>query len=88
MAQDFQDPYWKSDAKSHTIQAGWARTVLALFLQLTDQAIAAIAAEAGFLQPRPYRLPPEWFLDEAPAGLRGTKELNTLWGGYALMHPI
>jgi hypothetical protein len=85
MAQDLQDPYWKSDAKSHTIQAGWARAVLALFLQLSDQAIAAIAAEAGFPQPEPYRLPPEWFLDEAPAGLRGTKEPNILWGGHALM---
>jgi hypothetical protein len=88
MAQDLQDPYWKSDAKSHTIQAGWARAVLALFLQISDQAIAAIAAEARFPQPRLYRLPPEWFLDEAPAGLRGTTEPNILWGGSALMHPI
>ena len=88
MAQDLKDPYWKSDADSHTIQAGWARAVLALFLQLTDQAIAAIAAEAGFPQPELYRLPGEWFLDEAPAGLRGVEEPNVLWGGYALMRDI
>lgn len=87
MAQDLQDPYWKSDADSHTIQAGWARTVLSLFLQLTDQAIASIAAQAGFPQPKRYSLPPEWFLAEAPEGLRGTKEPNVLWGGYALMRP-
>ncbi len=86
MAQDLKDPYWKSDADSHTIQAGWARAVLALFLQLTDQAIAAIAAEAGFPQPDLYRFPEEWFLDEAPAGLRGVSEPNILWGGYALTY--
>jgi hypothetical protein len=88
MAQDLKDPYWKSDADSHTIQAGWARAVLALFLQLTDQAIAAIAAEAGFPQPDVYRLPEEWFLSEAPAGLRGVREPNVLWGGHALAYAL
>ena len=37
MAQDLKDPYWKSDADSYTIQTGWARAVLALFLQLAGK---------------------------------------------------
>lgn len=84
LPQNGLDPYRKADAKAHTIQAGWARTVLAVMLQLTDQAIAAIAEEAGYSRPDRFRLPVQWFEAEAPAGLRGVTEPGVLWGGFPL----
>lgn len=61
-----------------TIQAGWARTVLAVFPQLTNQAIVAIAAEARFERPEQYQLPAAWFAAEAPDGLRGVQHPGAL----------
>lgn len=85
MAQDKEvGPYRESDAeKSHTVQAGWARTVLGVFLQLTDQAIVATAHEAGF-ESEQYRLPAAWFAAE-PSKLRGVETPGVLWGGYELV---
>ncbi|MGW5647975.1 hypothetical protein [Saccharopolyspora sp. NPDC003762] len=80
------DPYFDSDAASPTIQAGWARTVLAVFLQLTNQTIVAIAAEARFERPEQYLLPAAWFAAETPAGLRGVQHPGALWGGHELHH--
>lgn len=89
LAQDeAAGPYFESDAaNSHTIQAGWARTVLAVFLQLTDQAIVAVAAAAGFARATRHRLPAQWFAGDPPAVLRGVTEPGALWGGYALHRP-
>lgn len=87
MAQDRNaeaGPYRESDAEnSHTVQAGWARTVLAFFLQLTDQAIVAVATEAGY-NAEQYRLPEKWFTADPPK-LRGVDKPGALWGGYELL---
>ena len=83
MPQD-QDPYWRSDADTHTIQAGEARAALAEFLQLTDQTIVAIGTAAGFPDVEKLRLPVSWFVAEPPPGLRGIDQPGTLWGGHIL----
>ncbi|PWU50783.1 hypothetical protein DLJ47_23310 [Micromonospora sp. S4605] len=86
MAQDLiSGPYYRSDAETHTIQAGEARAALAEMLQLVDQSILAIVAASGFPKPDRFRLPAAWFQEEPPAGLRGVEEPGALWGGYSLL---
>ena len=88
MPQDLEkELYFESDAMAHTIQSGWARIVLAVFLQLTDQAIVAIADEAGFSGRDKFRLPRQWFEGSEPIGVRGVKQPGVLWGGHALFRP-
>ena len=81
------NPYWWSDAASHTIQSGQARAALAELLQLTDQAILAIATAAGFSSIDRLRFPREWFAAELPEGARGVTEPGALWGGHSLLRP-
>ncbi len=71
-----------SDARKHTVQAGWARAVVAMFVQAIDQASQFIGESAGFQ--RSYRLPSAWFEPE-PASLRGVEQPGALWGGYDLI---
>lgn len=73
---------YTSDAKTHTVQAGWARAVVAMFVQAIDQAAQHIATSAGFQ--RRYRLPSGWFEAE-PVSLRGVEAPGPLWGGYDLI---
>ena len=67
----YEGPLYWSDAQSHTIQAGWARLVLALFLQLTQQTMKAVATAAGYSASTEHRLPASWFAGETPRRLRG-----------------
>lgn len=78
------DPYWKSDAKSHTVQAGWARGITAVVFQLIDQVMGHVSVAASF--GTIYRLPHPWF-DAEPARLRGVDEPGRLWGGWSLPRP-
>jgi|ERR1700722_11124963 len=67
--------FWASDKKDGiSVQAGCARGVVALFVQLIDQCIVALAGvltdkddKAAVLASR---LPEEWFLQTYPAGSR------------------
>ena len=53
-------PFLDSDAKSTTIQHGYARGVVALVIQVLDSTITAISEDRGWSGD--HRLPDEWFL--------------------------
>ncbi|MDI3417993.1 hypothetical protein [Streptomyces luteolus] len=73
---------WYNDAKKQkTVQNGHARGVTALFLQLIDSSIAAIARDKGWDQP--HRLPAGWFRATAPAGDSRYPNI-AFWGGQDL----
>ncbi len=82
--------FWRSDKKDGiSVQAGCARGVLALFIQLVDQCIVALAAT--LTDPRDKeailasRLPAEWFSQTYPAGSRRGVDWDVpLWRWQAL----
>jgi hypothetical protein len=84
LPRDALNPYWRGDAKSHTVQAGWARGIAAVVFQLVDQAMGHISVSASF--DTIYRLPHQWF-DAEPARLRGVDEPGPLWGGWSPPRP-
>jgi hypothetical protein len=83
--------FWLSDKKDGlSVQAGLARGVLALFMQLIDQCVVALAGtldephdQAALLS---YRLPQEWFGPIYPQeSRRGLDSDVYLWRGNDLM---
>jgi hypothetical protein len=76
-----------SDASSGlTINTSIARPILAAYLQLVDQSIAALLNAAGGTtdEVSQHRLPERWFSDEATvAGSRGQTP-GCLWGGVRI----
>ncbi|RKT78666.1 hypothetical protein DFJ68_2115 [Terracoccus luteus] len=68
-------PFLDSDAKSTTIQHGYARGVVALVLQVLDSTIVAICSDKGWSTAS--RMPPEWFAGK-PQG-RGRHEGVNFW---------
>lgn len=73
---------WDSDAAADTIQSGHARGVAALFLQLIDCSIVAIAQEHGWAPGR-CQPPSAWFEAVVPNGDKRYPGV-TLWGGRSL----
>lgn len=78
----YSDARFSSDARSHTVQAGWARGAAATIVQILDQSIVAISREAGFA--KVHRLPRAWFIPQARI-LRGVKTPGALWGEHELV---
>lgn len=82
--------FWQSDKKDGlSVQAGCARGVLALFIQLIDQCIVALAGGLNGLHDRTevlhYRLPEEWFGTTYPEkSRRGLDRDVQLWRGKKL----
>jgi len=82
--------FWRSDKKDGlSVQAGCARGVLALFIQLIDQCIVALAGAlsdpADRVDVLASRLPEEWFWRIYPAGSRRDVDWDiALWRGKAL----
>lgn len=76
---------WDSDAKADTIQAGHARGVTALFLQLIDRSIETIANDHGWI-PGSFQPDSGWFEDVVPASDRRYPGVK-FWGGRSLMLP-
>jgi hypothetical protein len=83
--------FWRSDKKDGlSVQAGCARGVLALFIQLIDQVLIGIAASAlneldkqAIMRARP---PAEWFNSTVPAGSRRGIDYDAqLWRGNRLI---
>jgi hypothetical protein len=74
---------WNSDADANTIQSGHARAVAALFLQLIDCSICAIASERGWAPERfePYTA---WFKDVVPSSDSRYPGVR-FWGGHSLL---
>ena len=82
--------FWLSDKKDGlSVQAGLARGVLALFIQLIDQCIVAIAGALDEAYDRNtvlgFRLPQEWFGPVYPQkSRRGLDSDVRLWRGQDL----
>ncbi|MGY1608762.1 hypothetical protein [Geodermatophilus sp. SYSU D00700] len=76
--------WWDGDAASDTVQAGAARSALAIFLQLIDQSIeaicAALQASGRSVDPQLASLPAWWFRTNPPSGVRGVAAPGQLWG--------
>jgi hypothetical protein len=85
--------FWHSDKKDGlSVQAGCARGVLALFIQLIDQCILMLAGALADPQDRAellrYRLPGEWFTTTYPASSRrGLEQDVHLWRAKRLSRP-
>ena len=73
---------WDSDAKSDTVQAGFARGATAFFIQLIDSSIVAVADEHSWSAEK-HRLPTGWFAAEVP-GSDSRYAGAQFWGGQAL----
>ncbi len=71
---------WDSDAESVTLQAGYVRGATALWLQLIDTTLVAVAADHAW-DPAPFRLPADWFGAAATSDRYYGVEF---WGGKAL----
>ncbi|TCJ95374.1 hypothetical protein [Nocardia alba] len=71
---------WDSDAASDTLQSGYVRGATALWLQLIDTTLVAVAADHGW-DPAPFRLPADWFGAVATSDRYHGVEF---WGGRAL----
>jgi len=75
---------WEGDAGSDTIQHWAALAVTALFLQLIDCSIAAIAKDHGWTRNTDYRpIPPGWFKATVPASDKRYPGLQ-FWKGEPL----
>jgi hypothetical protein len=74
--QGDEDPWYKSDAESNTVQAGLARGVTAILVQVVSQSMTVIADVAGY--GKDFRLPEEWF-EPTPRRLRGVNAPGSLW---------
>jgi hypothetical protein len=73
---------WNSDAAADTIQSGHARAVAALFLQLIDCSIIAIAEDHGW-RPERYQPTSAWFEAMVPASDTRYPRVE-FWGGRSL----
>jgi hypothetical protein len=73
---------WDSDATADTIQSGHARAVAALFLQLIDCSIVAIANDNGWV-PTSYEPSSNWFEAVVPDSDSRYSGV-TFWGGHSL----
>jgi len=82
MGKTTWDYSWDSDAKSDTVQSGFARGITAFFVQLIDSSIVAVADSHGW-SPRTYRLPSGWFAAEVPSSDSRYAGAQ-FWGGQAL----
>lgn len=61
LAKESRDDYpWDSDALSVTLQSGYVRGATALWLQVIDSTLVAIATDQGW-EPDQFRLPSDWF---------------------------
>jgi len=82
MGKTTWDYSWDSDAKSDTVQSGFARGITAFFVQLIDSSIVAVADSHDWSS-RTYRLPPGWFAAEVPSSDSRYAGAQ-FWGGQAL----
>lgn len=73
---------WDGDAKSDTVQSGFARGATALFIQLIDSSIVAVADSHNWSSAT-YRLPEGWFAAEVPSSDSRYARAQ-FWGGQAL----
>jgi hypothetical protein len=79
-----------ADRNGLSVQAGCARGVLALLIQLVDQVIVGLAVRLPSAQEREvllaHRLPREWFMQVHPGGTRrGMPDGLDLWRGACLV---
>lgn len=83
--------FWRSDKSDGlSVQAGCARGVLALFIQLVDQVIVALAGTQSERRPRDailrHRMPGAWFGSTYTAdNRRGLEQDVHLWRGKELL---
>jgi hypothetical protein len=73
---------WDSDAKSDTVQSGFARGATAFIIQLIDSSVVAVADHGGWSAGK-HRLPAGWFAAEVP-GSDSRYAGAQFWGGHAL----
>ncbi|MFJ2836685.1 hypothetical protein ACIO52_15130 [Nocardia sp. NPDC087230] len=76
-----EDSYpWDSDARTATLQSGYVRGAVALWLQVIDSTLVAIASDHDW-EPDQFRLPADWF---GAVSISSRYQGVEFWGGRAL----